>query len=255
MRCTRSPACVRLFLLARLSSGLGDRGRYPAQQMPDTTSMHERLSDLICEAQAEADHDVANRLFVDAECLAKQILDLEPNDAPATYAVALTWYHRWPPADRQNCIEWLRKTELIDPDFAWVPLYLGYQFFDTENYIEAYQQFNRVNREFFASIEHHWRNLKTDELMLVCQMRGNFATPDIASLTELASNYINAEQEDRPVPTEIVKASITPGLRERFNADPALVAAEVVRLIVGIGDQNVFLDQLLTLKSAAEHAG
>ena len=30
MRCTRSPACVRFFLLARLSSGLGDRGRYPA---------------------------------------------------------------------------------------------------------------------------------------------------------------------------------------------------------------------------------
>ena len=30
MRCTRSPACVRFFLLARLSSGLGDRCRYPA---------------------------------------------------------------------------------------------------------------------------------------------------------------------------------------------------------------------------------
>ena len=30
MRCTRSPACVRIFLLARLPSGLGDRGRYPA---------------------------------------------------------------------------------------------------------------------------------------------------------------------------------------------------------------------------------
>ena len=30
MRCTRSPACVCVFLLAGLSSGLGDRGRYPA---------------------------------------------------------------------------------------------------------------------------------------------------------------------------------------------------------------------------------
>ena len=29
MRCTRSPACVRFFLLARSSSGLGDRCRYP----------------------------------------------------------------------------------------------------------------------------------------------------------------------------------------------------------------------------------
>ena len=30
MRCTRSPACVRFFLLAGLSSGLGDRCRYVA---------------------------------------------------------------------------------------------------------------------------------------------------------------------------------------------------------------------------------
>ena len=33
MRCTRSPACVRIFLLARSSSGLGDRGRYVAKPM------------------------------------------------------------------------------------------------------------------------------------------------------------------------------------------------------------------------------
>jgi len=32
MRCTRSPACVRFFLLARLSSGLGDRCRYRAMK-------------------------------------------------------------------------------------------------------------------------------------------------------------------------------------------------------------------------------
>lgn len=217
--------------------------------------MHERLSDLIWDAQGENDHDAANRLFCDAEHLAKQILDIQPNDARATYAVALTWYHRWQPADRQNCIEWLQKTEQIDPEFPWVPLYLGYQLFDTGKYADAYQQFDRVNREFFSSIEHHWRNLKTDELMLVCQMRGDFDAPDIATLTKLTSNYINAEQEDRAVPTEIVNATIDPELRGRFNADPALVAAEVVRLIVGIGDQNVFPDQLAQLQSAVANAG
>ena len=30
MRCTRSPACVRFFLLVRFPSGLGDRCRYQA---------------------------------------------------------------------------------------------------------------------------------------------------------------------------------------------------------------------------------
>ena len=233
----------------------GYRNRYPARTMPDTSSMHERLSDLIWEAQGETDHEAANRIFVDAEHLAQQILELEPNDARATYAVAITWYHRWPPADRQNCVEWLWKTQQIDPDFPWVPLYLGYQFFDTGNYAEAFQQFNRVNRDFFASIDHHWRNLKTDELVLVCQMRGDFDIPHIASLISLVSNYINAKAEDRAVPTEIVSAAIEPKFRERFNVNSALVAAEVIRLIVGIGDQNVFSDHLATLQSAVKNAG
>ena len=38
MRCTRSSACVRVFLLARLSSGLGDRCRYPALLFVDKMS-------------------------------------------------------------------------------------------------------------------------------------------------------------------------------------------------------------------------
>lgn len=221
--------------------------------MADTSLMHERLSDLIWEAQGEADHEIANRLFVDAEQLAKQILEMEPYDARATYAVALTWYHRWPPSDRQNCIEWLRRTEQIDPDFPWAPLYLGYQFFDTGNYAEALQQFSRVDREFFASIEHHWRNLKTDELMLVCRMRGESERLEMSSLTELTSNYINAEPEDRAIPMEIVNATILPELRARFDADPAHVAAEVAWLIIGIGDQNVFPDELAILQSAANN--
>ena len=223
--------------------------------MADLESMHEHLSDLLWNAQGETDHDAANLLFRDAEHLAKHILDLKPDDAGATYAVGLSWYHRWPPAKRENCIQWLRKTEQIDPDFPWVPLYLGYQSFDSGDYAEAYNQLHRVNRTFFSSIEHHWRNLKTDELMLVCQMRGNFNTPDIATLTELTSNYIDAKEEDRAVPTEIVSAAILPNLRIRFNANPERVAAEVVRLIVGIGDQKVFPDQLAKLRNIAGIAG
>ena len=60
--------------------------------MADTKSMHERLSDLIWVAQCETDRDVANGLFADAERLALQVLESEPENAPATYAIALTWY-------------------------------------------------------------------------------------------------------------------------------------------------------------------
>ena len=187
--------------------------------MPDISLMHGRLSDLIWDGMGEADHNEANRLLSDAELLGKVILDLQPNDAQATYAIALSWYHRWPPSDRQNCVEWLQKTEQIDPSFPWAPLYLGYHAFDTGKYEDAYRNFDRVNREFFVSIEHHWRNLKTDELMLVSQMRGNFTSPSIAKLTELVLNYIQADQEDRVFPTEIVNAAIEPKLRNRFEVD------------------------------------
>jgi hypothetical protein len=86
-------------------------------------------------------------------------------------------------------------------------------------------------------------------------MRGEFDVPHIASLTSVVSNYINAKEEDRAVPTEIVSAAIEAKLRERYDVNPALVAAEVIRLIVGIGDQNVFPDQLAILQSAAKNAG
>jgi len=58
------------------------------------TSMHQRLSEMIWEAQGETDQDLADLLCVDAENYARQILDLQPNDAHATYAIALTFYHR-----------------------------------------------------------------------------------------------------------------------------------------------------------------
>ena len=52
MRCTRSPACMRFFLLARLSSGLGDRGRYHAQKSSLTHLIESKtMSDLTATSQ------------------------------------------------------------------------------------------------------------------------------------------------------------------------------------------------------------
>ena len=47
MRCTRSPACVCLFLLARLSSGLGDRCRYPASEIILSTKDNRSATQLV----------------------------------------------------------------------------------------------------------------------------------------------------------------------------------------------------------------
>ena len=201
---------------------------------------------------SETDHDVANEMFRESDTLAKNILELDPNDVEATYAVALTWYHRWPPESRENCVEWLLKTEQLDPTFPWVPLYLGYQNFDTENYATAIQQFARVNRDFFASIEQHWRNLKTEELMIVCKMKGDSENLLFSELVDIVNRYIAAEQEDRPIPIELVAAMVEGDFIKRFDENPMVVASEVVRLIEGIGDQGVFPNELQKLRGVID---
>jgi tetratricopeptide (TPR) repeat protein len=219
--------------------------------MPDTEPKHQRLSDMISDALGEPDRDLANQTFENAEQLGKDILVADPQDANACYAIALTWYHRWgSSAERHNCIEWLSKTEAIDPEHPWVPLYLGYQYFDEGQFQVAFKEFNRVNREFFESIGQHWRNLKTDELALVCRIRGDFDPPTIASLRQLVSIYIAASEEDRAVPVEIVCALNDPQLRQRFDTSPCDVAREGIRLIEGTGEQRVFSGELLQLRSA-----
>lgn len=85
--------------------------------------------------------------------------------------------------------------------------------------------------------------------MLVCQMRGGFEQPVFAVLVELVTDYINAQQVDRPIPTEIVCATIDLELQSRFNCDAKRVAKEIIRLIVAIGDQNVFANELAQLES------
>jgi hypothetical protein len=214
---------------------------------------HDRLWRLIDEAQAEPDHDIANRIFRDAEQLGRELHDREPADAEHCYAVALTYYHRWDsPLERRKCIEWLHKTGKLNPVHPWVPLYLGYQFMDDGHYSDAIEQFKRVDQAYFASIEHHWRNIKTDELILVALIRNGSNNVDTMLLVRLADRYANAEQIDQPIPTEIVKTLALAENRGRFDTPACNVASEVCRIIHACGDTNVFPNELAELETAAK---
>lgn len=224
--------------------------------MHDTHAQHNRLWKLIDDAQTESDHARANSIYFDAEQLARHLHEAEPNDAEHCYAIALTYYHRWDTQhERGKCIDWLRKTENLDPTHPWVPLYLGYQFMDDKRYAEAYAEFDRVNQDYFASRELHWRNIKTDELMIVALILGGSSLLDFAMLVHLADRYAEAAAIDRPVPTEIVKALADSRNRERFTVPAERVASEVCRLIRACGDANVFSDELAALDSAAKAVG
>lgn len=215
--------------------------------------MHQELWCKIDAALSEESHESANEAFATAERLASQLLASNPNDADVCYAIALTWYHRWlPKNERRTCLQWLEKADELDPQHPWVPLYLGYQHFDDEQYSDAIAAFSRVNHDYFASIDHHWRNLKTRELMICCRVRIGSSDAELGTLSQLVSDYKTSEIFDRPVPSEIVGNLVDPTYLGRFDAASTAVAREMCRLIEGIGDQRIFAEELGQFKTAAE---
>lgn len=224
--------------------------------MNNIRSGNDRVWELIDEAEDASNHETANSLFREAEQLARRLREAEPVNAEHCYAIALTYYHRWETQhERQKCVEWLRKTEARYPMHPWVPLYLGYQFFDDKRYMDAYAAFERVNQDYFASRELEWRNIKTDELMIVALILGSSTLIDFSMLACLADRYAKANRVDQPIPSEIVKALADSRNRERFTAPKERVAAEVCRLIRACGDVNVFQDELAALDLAAKAVG
>lgn len=220
--------------------------------MSQSESENDRMWKLIGEAQGENDRKIANRIFREAEQLGRELHDREPADAEHCYAIALAYYHRWDSLlERRKCVEWLHKTEQLNPIHPWVPLYLGYQFMDDCRYSDAIEQFMRVDQSYFASIEHHWRNIKTNELILVAFIRNGSTDIDTMHLVRLADQYANAEQIDQPIPTEIVTTLAIAENRDHFDMPAHNIASEVCRIIYACGDINVFTDELAELETAA----
>ena len=223
--------------------------------MSTADSIHDRLFDMIWEAECEDDHELANWTFGKAEQLAHDILKSNPQDDDACYAIALTLYHRHADtSERRACVQWLRKTEQLNPKHRWVPLYLGYQLFDDGEYNLAYKEFARVERDFFTSIDQHWRNLKTDELVLVCRVCGDFPVVSLQDVSTLVTRYVSASEEDWAVPIEIVRALTDRKTHGRFGCPFSGVASELCRLIEGIGYQTAFSEELAQFYALAETA-
>ena len=89
--------------------------------------------------------------------------------------------------------------------------------------------------------------------MLCCRIRGDFATVDIASLKKLVSGYVAAELVDRPIPSELIKTMIGNESLRRFDAEPHAVAKEMCRLIEGIGNQDVFAEELAEFEAGLQN--
>jgi hypothetical protein len=224
--------------------------------MTDTKAQPDRVWRLIEAAESESDQEAANILFREAERIAMDLHEVEPDNAAHCYAVALTYYHRWGSVeDRRKCLEWLNKTEDLDPSHPWVPLYRGYQYFDDNRFREAYEEFSRVDQSCFVKIDQHWRNIKTDELKIVSLIHGGSAPVDYRLLVRLVDRCAQADGMDRPVPVELVKAMADSANHLRFTSPAKDVAAEVCRLIRVCDVIDLFPDEFAALDAVSRAIG
>jgi hypothetical protein len=222
--------------------------------MDDVAGIEKVFSILDAACDEQDDKERANRLFLEAESLAKRLLENNPSDAELYYGIALSWYHRWaPPEERRGRVHAaLMKAQSMAPYHPWIPLFLGYQQFDDGDYRTALESFSRVDRQYFESRDLQWRNLKTQELVLCCQIRLATANQvSLQALRQLVSAYLAADDVDRPMPKEIVELLAASEHRRRLNASEGSVAAELRRLIIGLGDEKVFERELSLLGTGA----
>ncbi len=145
-----------------------------------------------------------------------------------------------------------KKRQSADPDHPWVALFLGYQFFDDGRYLDAYAELARVDQQYFASIKQQWRNLKTDELLLVALLRGESPRVSFERLKRLTDRYTGVEEIDRPAPAKIVRALSESPNRDRFDVSSKEVAAEAARLIRGANQCHAFASELAAFDAVAK---
>lgn len=218
--------------------------------MQQTEKDFEHLCRLLSCARSDPDPMRADELFKEAEVLGRRLHAVEPENAEYCYAIALTYYHRsGTNVEHAACIEWLKKTEERQPGHPWVPLYLGYQYYDDQRYAEAFEQFARVDQLYFAALGQHWRNLKTKELLLVSRLHKSSAPVKFADLKQLIEQYAATKEADRTVPKEIVKTLADTISQDKFDAAKKDVAAEVCRLIRICNCESLFSKEMKIFKA------
>ncbi len=127
----------------------------------------------------------------------------------------------------------------LAPAYPFPSLYLGHFYFDEGRYTEALPIFQKMPEDYFEQIGQRWRILKNRELVLCCRLYLNPGEVDISELEALCQAYVEADQEEAPVPTEIVTcvAKLTEVTPEKIRA----IASRVINLLRDLGYENTFL--------------
>jgi tetratricopeptide (TPR) repeat protein len=195
---------------------------------------------LYSEAICQDDETAQSRLLAEARSVLHKALDGDPNNPSLYHMLGMCWYDEpeWSDKIRQ-AIEFHFKTAKQLAQSAHFPsLYLGHFYFDEWRYAEALPLFQQVDENYFEDIGQRWRILKNRELILCCHLYLNPGDIADSELEALCMVYEKADEEDRPVPREIVAcvATLTNISQERKSA----MARRITELIRSLEYENAF---------------
>ena len=176
---------------------------------------------LLESAELADDEGSQRNLLDDAISKLSKLIGDHPDNSQYQHLAGLCWYH-YPSDDVTRTVKatlHFSKALEIDPAHQFANIYLGYLEFDNGNYNKALNYFERVQSDYFLSLDQQWRILKNNELKICCRLYidvNSVSTEEIANLVE---DYLATDETEAARPDEITQCltSLLPSSDPKLN--------------------------------------
>lgn len=130
-------------------------------------------------------------------------------DEDELYYLAGFIYYNYPLARGDSMVnseKYLLKALELNPSNMLALFYAGCLYFDTNRFKKAYSYLSIITEDYFAKRHQVWRDLKVMELKLCARCYyTKFAPMEVDLFRDIHDSYMKQLEEDRPLPTELVK--------------------------------------------------
>jgi hypothetical protein len=198
--------------------------------------------------QAVIAEDSTEPLFQRATAAAERLATDFPLAADAQHLAGLCWYDSLGSApDRLRRAEgFFRRAMALDPSHPFAFVYLAYLLFDQGRMAEALPLFQMTDRSFFEKQGQQWRNLKTDELILVCRLRLGADWVAAGEVGQLVERFLAMGSPEAPVPRELAECAAD--LARQGALEPE-IGRHVERLVESLGYERPLRAALDTIRA------
>lgn len=165
--------------------------------MSDNKSRYiKKIQELLVKEVCEDNEEEKLKFLQLAKVESENFLFSFPKDADASHLMGLVYYH-FPETEniykaQQHFQEAVRK----DSNHHFALMYLGHCYFDTKNFAEALDCFEKIDKEYFIKSDKKWRVIKLLELILCCRIRLNLSDNFVTEFNDFVNELENTPEED-----------------------------------------------------------